>query len=103
MQWSIHILLMVTLFGVSVQKSRIQKLVNIQQTIVRVMIFKSYSEHTEPIFNYLKILNLQKLNEYLTSSFTFRYFHLHSLPEIFTDYVNMLIFKSMLTTMKTST
>ena len=50
------------------------------------MTFKSYSEHTEPIFNDLKILNLQKLNEYLTSSFMFQYFHLHNLPEIFTDY-----------------
>ena len=41
---------------------------------------------TQVIFNDLKILNLQKLNEYLTSSFMFRYFHLHNLPEIFTDY-----------------
>jgi hypothetical protein len=32
------------------------------------MTFKSYSDHTEPIFNDLKILNLYKLNEYLTSS-----------------------------------
>ncbi len=43
------------------------------------MTFKSYSDHTEPIFNYLKILNLYKLNEYLTSSFMLRYFHLHTL------------------------
>ena len=50
------------------------------------MTFKSYSDHTEPIFNDLKILNLYKLNEYLTSSFMFRYFHLHNLPEIFTNY-----------------
>ena len=50
------------------------------------MTFKSYSEHTEPIVNDLKILNQQKLNEYLTSSFMFRYFHLHNLSEIFTDY-----------------
>ncbi len=50
------------------------------------MTFKSYSDHTEPIFNDLKILNLYKLNEYLTSSFMFRFFHLHNLPEIFTNY-----------------
>ena len=50
-------------------KSHIQKLVNIQKKVVRLMAFKSYSEHTEPIFNDLKILNLSKLNEYLTSSF----------------------------------
>ncbi len=47
-------------------KSHIQKLVNIQKKIVRLMTFKSYSDHTEPIFNDLKILNLYKLNEYLT-------------------------------------
>ena len=50
------------------------------------MTFKSSSEHTEPIFNDLKILNLSKLSEYLISSFMFRYFHLHNLPEIFNDY-----------------
>ncbi len=50
------------------------------------MTFKSYSDHTEPFFNDLKILNLYKLNEYLTSTFMFRYFHLHNLPEIFTNY-----------------
>jgi hypothetical protein len=40
------------------------------------MTFKLYFDHTEPIFNYLKILNLFKLNEYLTSLFMFRYFQL---------------------------
>ena len=48
------------------------------------MTFKSYSDHTEPIFTDLKILNL--LNEYLTSSFMFRYFHLNNLSDIFTGY-----------------
>ena len=48
-------------------KSHIQKLVNIQKKIIRLMTFKSYFDHTEPIFNDLKILNLYKLNEYLTS------------------------------------
>ena len=67
-------------------KSHIQKLVNIQKKIIRLMTFKSYSDHTEPIFNDLKILNVYKLNEYLTSSFMFRYFHLNNLPEIFTNY-----------------
>ena len=66
-------------------KSHIQKLVNIQK-IVRLMTFKSYSDHTKPIFSDLKILNLYKLNEYLTSLFVFRYFHLHNLSEIFKDY-----------------
>ncbi len=50
------------------------------------MTFKSYSDHTEPIFTSLKILNFFKLNEYLVSSFMFRYFHMHNLPEIFNEY-----------------
>ena len=87
MHWSIHILSTYgNLIWGNAYKSHTKKLVNIRKKIVRLMSFKSYSEHTEPIFNDLKILNLQKLNEYLTSSFVFRYFHLHNLPEIFTDY-----------------
>ncbi len=50
------------------------------------MAFKSYSDHTEPIFTDLKILNLFKVNDYLISSFMLRYFHMHNLPEIFTEY-----------------
>jgi hypothetical protein len=44
-------------------KSHIQKLVNIQKKIVRLMTFKSYFDHTEPIFIDLKILNFYKLNK----------------------------------------
>ena len=68
-------------------KSHIQKLVNIQKKIIRLMTFKSYFDNAEPIFNHLKILNLYKLNEYLTSLFMFRYFHLQNLPEIFNNYL----------------
>ena len=39
-------------------KSHIRKLVNIQKKIVRLITFKSYSEHTDPIFFELKILNM---------------------------------------------
>ena len=67
-------------------KSRFQKLVNIQKKIVRLMTFKSYFDHSEPIFNDLQILNLYKINYYLTSIFMFRYFHLHNLPELFINY-----------------
>jgi hypothetical protein len=67
-------------------KSRIQKLVNIQKKIVRLMTFKSYFEHSEPIFHHLKILSLYKINYFLTSMFMFRYFHLKNLPELFTNY-----------------
>jgi hypothetical protein len=43
-------------------KSRFQKLVNIQKKIIRLMTFKSYFDHSEPIFNDLQILNLYKIN-----------------------------------------
>jgi hypothetical protein len=39
------------------------------------MIFKSYLEHTEPIFKELGILDIYKINDYLTAMFMFRYHH----------------------------
>jgi hypothetical protein len=50
------------------------------------MTFKSYFDHSEPIFNELQILNLHKINDYLTSLLMFRYFHVQNLPELFTSY-----------------
>ena len=49
---------------------------NIQKKIVRLMTYKSYSEHTEPIFKDLNILDIFKINDFLTAMFMFRY---HSL------------------------
>ena len=67
-------------------KPHTQKTVNIQKKIARLMSFKSYHDHTKPIFTDLKILNLHKLNDYLTCQFMFRYFNFQNLPEVFTDY-----------------
>ena len=50
------------------------------------MTFKSYLDHSEPIFNDLHILNLNKISYYLTSIFMFQYFHLQNLPELFKTY-----------------
>ncbi len=50
------------------------------------MAFKSYSDHSEPIFKDLNILNIFKINDYLTALFMFRYHHLNNLPEFFKDY-----------------
>jgi hypothetical protein len=50
-----------TIWG-NTYKSRFQKLVNIQKKIIRLMTFKSYFDHSEPIFNDLQILNLYKIN-----------------------------------------
>ena len=63
-----------------------QKLVNIQKKIVRLMTFKSYFDNSEPIFKDLQILSLLKINEYLTGLFMVRYFYLQNLPEIFENY-----------------
>jgi hypothetical protein len=46
-------------------KTRIPKILNIQKKIVRLMTFKSYMEHTEPIFKELNILDIFKINDYL--------------------------------------
>ena len=66
-------------------KTRIQKLTRIQKKIVRLITFKSYSEHTE-IFKNLEILNVYQINDYLNSIFMFRYFKLKNLPETFANY-----------------
>ena len=48
-------------------KTRIQKLMRFQKKIVRLITFKSYSDHTEMIFKNLEILNVYQINGYLTS------------------------------------
>ena len=54
--------------------------------IIRLMTFKSYLEHTEPIFKELSILNIFQINDSLTAMFIFRYYHLENLPEVFENY-----------------
>ena len=56
-----------------------------QKKVVRLMTFKSYFEHTEPIFQ-VQILNTYKVNDYLTSLLMIRHFHLQNLPKNFTNY-----------------
>jgi hypothetical protein len=53
---------------------------------MRLITFKFYFEHTEPIFRDLEILSIHQINCYLTSTFMFRYNHLENLPEIFNNY-----------------
>ena len=65
---------------------QIQMLMNIKKKIVRLMTFNSYMEHTKPIFENLKILNIYKVNDYLTSLFMFRYHYIKNLPEVFINY-----------------
>ena len=50
------------------------------------MAFKSYFDLSEPIFKDLNILNIFKINDYLTALFMFRYHHFNNLPEFFKDY-----------------
>ena len=67
-------------------KSRVQKLLNVQKKIIRLMTFKSYLEHTEPIFKELSILNILQINDSLTAMFMFRYYHFKNLPEVSENY-----------------
>jgi hypothetical protein len=67
-------------------KTRIQKILNIQNKIVRLITFRSYSEHTEPIFKELRILDIFKINHYLTALFMYRYYGLKNFPEAFENY-----------------
>ena len=50
------------------------------------MTFNSYLEHSEPIFKDLEILNISKINNYLTSLFMYSNHYLNDLPETFTNY-----------------
>ena len=64
-------------------ETRIQKILNVQKKNVRLMMFKSYSEHTKLIFRKLNFLDIFKLNDYLTALFMFRYHDQNNLPENF--------------------
>jgi hypothetical protein len=55
--------------------SKIEKLFRIKK--------RSYTEHTKPLFNDLKILNIFKINDYLTSLFMYRCNCTNDLPDIF--------------------
>ena len=46
------------------------------------MTFKSYLEHTEPMFKELGIFDIFQINDNLTAIFMFRYHHLQNLPEM---------------------
>ena len=46
-----------------VYPTRLQKLLNVQKKIVRLINFKSYMDHSEPSFKYLKILNIYQIND----------------------------------------
>jgi ribosomal protein S17E len=67
-------------------KTRYNKIMNIQNKIVRLMPFKAYLENIEAIFKELHILDIFEINNYLTALFMFRYHHHKNLPEYFTNY-----------------
>ena len=56
------------------------------EKIVRLISFKSYFEHYNPLFHNLKILNIFKINDYLCSLFMYRYKYFKKLPKFFNDY-----------------
>ena len=67
-------------------QTKLQKILNVQKKIVRLISFKSYLEHSNPLFHNLKILNIFKINDYLCSLFMYRYKYSNNLPEFFNDY-----------------
>ena len=52
-------------------KTRVQKLLNVQKKIIRLTTFKSYLEHTKPMFTELSIFNIFQINDNLTAIFMF--------------------------------
>jgi hypothetical protein len=66
--------------------TRLQKLLNVQKKFIRLITFKSYLEHTEPLFHKLKILNIFKINNYLSCLFMYRIKYFQNLPEFFNNY-----------------
>jgi hypothetical protein len=59
---------------------------SVQKKIVRLITFKSYSEHTEPLFKKLNLLNIYKINDYMTSLFMFQFYNMNNMPEIFNNF-----------------
>ena len=64
----------------------LQKLLNVQKKIVRLISFKSYMEHSKPLFLDLKILNIYQINDYLCSLFMYRRYYCQNLPDFYNDY-----------------
>ena len=68
-------------------KTRMQKIMNIQKKIERLMTFKSYVDLTQTIFEELSILYFFKINNFLTTMFMFWYHRLNNLPEEFDHFL----------------
>jgi hypothetical protein len=67
--------------------TRLQKIMNVPKKIVRLICFKSYSDHSEPLFLDLKILNVYRINDYICSIFMYRFFYYqNNLPDFYCDY-----------------
>ena len=54
--------------------------------IVRIIKFKSYTEYTKPLFQDVKILDIFKINDYLTRLFMYQYNCANDLPDVFKTY-----------------
>ena len=66
--------------------TRLQKLLNVQKKIVRLISFKSFMEHSKPLFLDMKILNIYQINDYLCSLFMYRRNYCQNLPDFYNDY-----------------
>ena len=75
-------------YGCTLNPTRLQKLMNVQKKIVRLICFKSYTDHSEPLFLDLKILNIYKINDYLCSIFMYSFNYCQNLPDFYSNYFN---------------
>ena len=57
-----------------------------QKKIPRLICFKLYTDHPEPLFLNSKILNVYKINDYLCSLFMYRYNFGKKLPDLYISY-----------------
>ena len=61
-------------------------IMNVQKKIVRLICFKSYTDHSEPLFLDLKILDIYKINDYLCSIFMYRFNYCQNLSDFYSNY-----------------
>ena len=69
----------------STYANRLQSSFRIQKKIVRIVTFSNLRDDSRPLFESLKILDIYKLNTYLTALFMYSYHH-NKLPTFFNNF-----------------
>lgn len=66
-------------------KTKLIPILNIQKKILRLLTFSPYREHSKPLFDKYKILNIYQINDFLIGQFMFKY-HQNNLPLSFKNF-----------------